>query len=156
MTSRDAMEGGTQERIPPHSQPGDVIFGNPGDVDDLVRKLRAYAGAFKDGRDQLDVLEMKDWSGEGAGAFERATEKLPKELASAHKYFSAAANALDAYADKLRSVQKRCRPLIEDADDARAASKRHWEKVTAYNDAVDRKDDVLPERPPRTIRASPR
>ncbi|WP_181763963.1 putative T7SS-secreted protein [Streptomyces albidus (ex Kaewkla and Franco 2022)] len=148
MTSRDAMEGGTQERIPPHSEPGDVIFGNPGDVDDLVRKLRAYSGAFKDGRDQLDVLEMKDWSGEGAGAFERATEKLPKELASAHKYFSAAANALDAYADKLRSVQKRCRPLIEDADEARAASKRHWKKVTAYNDAVDRKDDVLPERPP--------
>ena len=148
MTSRDVTEGGAVERIPPGAKPSDVIYGKPSDVDDLVVKLRAYAGAFKDGNAQLDVLAFKDWAGAGSEAFEDATSKLPKELASAHKYFSAAANALDAYADKLRSVHKRLKPLIEDADEARATSKRYWKRVTAYNAALERGDDPLPERPP--------
>ncbi|MFE4331581.1 putative T7SS-secreted protein [Streptomyces sp. NPDC056831] len=135
------------ERIPAGCTPKDLIYGDPDRVDDLVIELRAYAGAFDDGRDQLQVLELKEWSGEGASAFEKATERLPKELDSAHKHFLDAAAALDAYADKLRSVQNRCRPIIEDADEARAASKRYWKDVEAYNDAVERGDDPLPERP---------
>ncbi|MCT2591451.1 DUF6531 domain-containing protein [Streptomyces sp. N2-109] len=148
MSSRDATEGGTVERIPPNAKPSDVIFGNPSDVDDLVVKLRAYAGAFKDGQAKLDDLTLMDWTGAASESFDKAVEKLPQELGSAHTQFHAAANALDSYADKLRSVQKRCKPLIEDADAARAASKRHWKDVTAYNAAVERKDDALPPRPP--------
>ncbi|MFK4265671.1 DUF6531 domain-containing protein [Streptomyces milbemycinicus] len=148
MTQRDAMEGGSAERIPPGAKPSDVIYGNPSDVDDLVVKLRAYAGAFKDGQGELDVLSLMDWTGAGSEGFQKATEKLPLELESAQTYFHAAANALDSYADKLRSVQKRVKPIIEDADAARAASKAYWKDVTAYNAAVDRKDDTLPERPP--------
>ncbi|MFJ1746962.1 putative T7SS-secreted protein [Streptomyces sp. NPDC088116] len=138
------------ERIPAGCTPKDLIYGVPDKVDDLVIELRAYAGAFDDGRDQLQMLEFKDWSGEGASAFEQATERLPKELSSAGKHFLDAADALDAYADKLRSVQKRCNPIIEDADEARAASKRYWKEVEAYNDAVERGDDPLPERPPES------
>ncbi|WP_435861694.1 putative T7SS-secreted protein, partial [Streptomyces milbemycinicus] len=117
------MEGGSAERIPPGAKPSDVIYGNPSDVDDLVVKLRAYAGAFKDGQGELDVLSLMDWTGAGSEGFQKATEKLPLELESAQTYFHAAANALDSYADKLRSVQKRVKPIIEDADAARAASK---------------------------------
>ncbi|ADI06496.1 Rhs family protein [Streptomyces bingchenggensis BCW-1] len=143
------MEGGSAERIPPGAEPADVIYGDPSDVDDLVVRLRAYAGAFKDGQGQLDVLSLMDWTGAGSEGFQKATEKLPLELESAQTYFHAAANALDSYADKLRSVQKRVKPIIEDADAARAASKAYWKDVTAYNAAVDRKDDTLPERPPK-------
>ena len=89
-----------------------------------------------------------DWTGAASDGFKDATKKLPKELESAQTYFKAAANALDSYADKLRSVQKRVKPIIEDADDARAKSKSYWNKVTDYNAAVDRKDETLPERPP--------
>jgi len=148
MTQRDATEGGTTERIPPHAKPSEVIYGSPSDVEDLAVKLRAYAGAFKDGQDKLDVLSLMDWTGAGAEGFQDATRKLPRELDSAETYFKAAANALDDYAEKLRSVHNRVKPIIEDADDARAASKRYWNKVTDYNAAVDRKDDPLPERPP--------
>ncbi|MBO3681825.1 DUF6531 domain-containing protein [Streptomyces sp. NEAU-YJ-81] len=148
MTQRDATEGGTTERIPPHAKPSDVIPGKPSDIEDLAVKLRAYAGAFKDGYDKLDVLSLMDWTGAGSDGFKDATKKLPKELESAQTYFKAAANALDAYAEKLRSVQKRVKPIIEDADDARAKSKSYWNKVTDYNAAVDRKDETLPERPP--------
>ncbi|WP_367124104.1 putative T7SS-secreted protein [Streptomyces phytohabitans] len=148
MSSRDAVEGGAVERIPPGAKPSDVIFGDPSAVDDLVVKLRAYAGAFQAGRAKLDVLALKDWTGEGSESFEKSLEKLPGELDSAHDQFHAAANALDAYADKLRSVQKRCKPLIADADEARATSKRYWKRVEAYNAAVERGADPLPERPP--------
>ncbi|MGY0060086.1 DUF6531 domain-containing protein [Streptomyces sp. LZ34] len=148
MTQGDSTEGSSAERIPPGAEPSDVIYGNPSDVDDLVVKLRAYAGAFKDGRDQLDALMLMDWTGAGSEGFENATRKLPRELESAQTYFHAAANALDAYADKLRSVQKRVKPIIEDADAARAASKKYWKNVNDYYDAQDRKDDPLPERPP--------
>ncbi|MFG3259083.1 putative T7SS-secreted protein [Streptomyces sp. NPDC048172] len=151
MTSKDAIEGtspGTGERIPPHAEPSDVIIGNPGKIDDLVAKLRAYAGAFSDGNDKLDVLVRMPWTGEAARSFEDAVKVLPRELNSARTYFTTAASALDAYADKLRSVHKRLKPIIEDADAARAASTKHAGQVEKYNAAVDRKDDNPPERPP--------
>ncbi|GEB52856.1 putative T7SS-secreted protein [Streptomyces cacaoi] len=152
MTSKDATQGniggGQVERIPPNAEPEDVIIGKPSDIDDLVVKLRAYAGAFEDGKAQLDVLATKNWTGAGSDSFEHALAKLPKELDSAKAWFEAAANALDAYADKLRSVHKRVKPIIADADAARATSKRHWKEVGEYNEAVDRRDDPLPDRPP--------
>ncbi|MGK4908163.1 DUF6531 domain-containing protein [Streptomyces albus] len=148
MTSKDATEGGTTERIPPHAEPKDVIPGDPDKIDDLVVKLRAYAGAFKDGLDKLDVLSTMDWTGAASKAFTEASRALPRELESAHTYFTSAASALDAYADKLRSVHTRLKPVIADADAARAASKAYWKDFTAYNEAVDRGDEKLPERPP--------
>lgn len=77
MTSRDAMEGGERERIPPHAKPGDVIYGDPEDVDGLALKLLAYAGAFKDGLEKLDDLSLMDWTGAGSEAFMDATRALP-------------------------------------------------------------------------------
>ncbi|MFE3017103.1 DUF6531 domain-containing protein [Streptomyces sp. NPDC059256] len=148
MTSRDAMEGGAAERIPPHAKPGDVIYGNSADVDDLALKLRSYADAFKDGMDKLVTLSLMDWTGEGAEGFKGATQKLPRELESAQRYFEISANALDSYAYKLRSVHMRVRPIIDDADQARATSKSYWKRVTEYNAALDRQADPLPERPP--------
>ena len=148
MTQKDAMEGGPVERIPPHAKPSDVIYGSPSKIDDLVVKLRAYAGAFKDGNAKLDDLSLLDWTGAGSEGFKDATKKLPRELDSAHTYFTSAANALDAYADKLRSVHRRLKPIIEDADAARAASKKYWEDFTAYSEAVDAKKDPLPKKPP--------
>ncbi|WP_405800966.1 hypothetical protein OG291_07610 [Streptomyces halstedii] len=148
MTQKDAIDGGAYERIPPHAEPDEVIPGKPEKLDDLVIKLRVYADAFKDGYDKLTDLSLLPWTGAAADTFQNASKRLPRELESAHKYFTSAAGALDAYADKLRSVQRRVKPIIEDADEVRAASKKHWENVRAYNAAVDRGDDTLPERPP--------
>ncbi|WP_413798584.1 DUF6531 domain-containing protein [Streptomyces iranensis] len=151
MTSKDATEGagpGATERIPPHAKPSDVIIGSPGKIDDLVVKLRAYAEAFGDGNDKLAALVRMPWTGEAAEGFEGAVKALPRELKAARKYFKSAASALDAYADKLRSVHKRLKPIIADADAARAASKRHADQVEKYDAAVDRKDDDLPDKPP--------
>ncbi|WP_432010588.1 DUF6531 domain-containing protein [Streptomyces cucumeris] len=148
MTQKDATEGGTTERIPLNAKPSDVIPGSPRKVEDLAVKLRAYAGAFQDGVDQLDVLSLMNWTGAASENFQGATEKLPKELGSAKKYFTSAASALDSYAAKLRSAQKRVKPIIDDADEARAASKRHWQSWKDYSEASDRKDDPLPEKPP--------
>ncbi|MFJ4639893.1 putative T7SS-secreted protein [Streptomyces hygroscopicus] len=139
-----------QIRIPAGAEPKDLIPGDPEQIDDLVLELRAYAGAFQDGKDKLRPLELADWSGKGASDFRKAVDRLPKELASGHDEFTHAASALAAYAAKLRSVQKRCAPIIEDADAARAASKAHNKKVEAYNDAVTRGDEQLPERPSET------
>ncbi|WP_107424713.1 putative T7SS-secreted protein [Streptomyces antioxidans] len=139
-----------QIRIPEDAGPEDLIPGNPDDIDDLVLELRAYAGAFQDGKDKLRPLELTDWSGEGASEFRKSVDRLPKELTSGHDQFTHAASALAAYATKLRSVQKRCEPIIEEADAARAASKAHGKKVESYNDAVTRGDEQLPEKPSET------
>ncbi|MBL1097888.1 putative T7SS-secreted protein [Streptomyces coffeae] len=147
MTHKDATEGGTTERIPANAKPSDVIPGSPY-VEDLAVKLRAYAGAFQDGVEQLDVLSLMNWTGAASEGFQGATEKLPKELGSAKTYFTSAASALDSYAAKLRSVQKHVKPIIDDADEARAASKSHWQRWKDYSEADDRKDDPLPEKPP--------
>ncbi|QKV95687.1 RHS repeat protein [Streptomyces sp. NA02950] len=139
-----------QVRIPAGAKAKDLIPGNPGDIDDLVLELRAYAGAFQDGKDTLRPLGLTDWQGRGAGEFRKAVDRLPKELKSGHDEFTHAASALAAYARKLRSVQKRCEPIIDAADRARAASKAHNKKVETYNDAVQRGDEQLPERPSET------
>ncbi|WP_413115116.1 putative T7SS-secreted protein [Streptomyces sp. CY1] len=139
-----------QIRIPVDAKPKDLIPGDPDDIDDLVLELRAYAGAFQDGKDKLRPLELADWSGKGASEFRKSVDRLPKELTSGHDQFTHAASALAAYATKLRSVQKRCEPIIEDADAARAASKAHNTKVETYNDAVKRGDEQLPDRPSET------
>ncbi|MBI0318048.1 putative T7SS-secreted protein, partial [Streptomyces javensis] len=139
-----------QIRIPVDAKPRDLIPGNPDDIDDLVLELRAYAGAFQDGKDKLRPLELADWSGKGASEFRKSVDRLPKELTSGHDQFTHAASALAAYATKLRSVQKRCEPIIEDADAARAASKAYGKKVESYNDAVTRGDEQLPEKPSET------
>lgn len=98
--------------------------------------------------DKLVDLSLMDWTGAGAEGFKDATKKLPQELESAQKYFEVSGKALDSYAYKLRSVHTRLRPIIDDADEARATSKNYWNRVTDYNAALDRKDDPLPERPP--------
>ncbi|MGW7601713.1 putative T7SS-secreted protein [Streptomyces antimycoticus] len=139
-----------QIRIPVDAVPKDLIPGNPDDIDDLVLELRAYAGAFQDGKDKLRPLELADWSGKGASEFRKSVDRLPKELTSGHDQFTHAASALAAYATKLRSVQKRCEAIIEDADAARAASKAYGKKVESYNDAVTRGDEQLPEKPSET------
>ncbi|MFD8384815.1 putative T7SS-secreted protein [Streptomyces sp. NPDC059679] len=139
-----------QIRIPAGAKPKDLIPGNPDDVDDLVLELRAYAGAFQDGKDKLRPADLEDWQGRGAGEFRKAVDRLPRELTSGHDQFTHAASALASYATKLRSVQKRCEPIIEDADAARAASKAHNKKVETYNDAVTRGDEQLPEKPAET------
>ncbi|MFE9002347.1 putative T7SS-secreted protein [Streptomyces sp. NPDC007875] len=139
-----------QIRIPEDAGPKDLIPGNPDDIDDLVLELRAYAGAFQDGKDKLRPLELADWSGKGASEFRKSVDRLPKELTSGHDQFTHAASALAAYATKLRSVQKRCEAIIEDADAARAASKAYGKKVESYNDAVKRGDEQLPEKPSET------
>ncbi|MDW6061309.1 DUF6531 domain-containing protein [Streptomyces sp. FXJ1.4098] len=139
-----------QIRIPVGAKPKDLIPGNPDDVDDLVLELRAYAGAFQDGKDKLRPADLEDWQGRGAGEFRKAVDRLPRELTSGHDQFTHAASALASYATKLRSVQKRCEPIIEDADAARAASKAHNKKVETYNDAVTRGDEQLPEKPAET------
>ena len=139
-----------QIRIPAGAKPKDLIPGNPDDVDDLVLELRAYAGAFQDGKDKLRLADLKDWQGRGAGEFRKAVDRLPRELTSGHDQFTHVASALASYATKLRSVQKRCEQIIEDADAARASSKAHNKKVEAYNDAVTRGDEQLPEKPAET------
>ncbi|MEU8824020.1 putative T7SS-secreted protein [Streptomyces sp. NPDC048636] len=139
-----------QVRIPEGAKPKDLIPGNPGDIDDLVVELRAYAGAFQDGKDKLRPLRADAWQGLGAGEFRKAVDRLPKELTSGHDEFTHAASALATYATKLRSVQKRCQPIIDDADAARATSKAHNKKVETYNDAVKRGDEQLPDRPSET------
>ncbi|MFI7244440.1 RHS repeat-associated core domain-containing protein [Streptomyces qinglanensis] len=152
MTSKDATEGSSPgsptERIPPHAKPDDVIPGDPDKVDDLVVKLRAYAGAFKDGNDKLAALSRMAWTGAASQSFTDAIEVLPKELKRARKHFLSAAHALDAYADKLRSVHKRVKPIITDADAARAASKKYVTQSHEYDAAVARKDEDLPDKPP--------
>ncbi|MEU8787416.1 DUF6531 domain-containing protein [Streptomyces sp. NPDC048637] len=58
--------------------------------------------------------------------------------------------ALDHYATCLRHAQAKAGPIIEDAAEARAVSRKHQHRVDEYNQAVDAESDQLPPRPPET------
>ncbi|WP_344385519.1 putative T7SS-secreted protein [Streptomyces thermolineatus] len=112
--------------------------------------MRGYAGSFGDAQKRLKKVDEAEWTGTAALNFRRAVRHLPDTLAKAETEFEKAANALKAYAATLRSAQNKAKPLIDEAADARAASKSYRLRVNDYNAAVEREDAALPPRPPET------
>ncbi|MFG2528313.1 putative T7SS-secreted protein [Streptomyces sp. NPDC048516] len=128
----------------------DLIPGDPEAVADLVHILNTYAQAFGDSQRNLKKVDEAEWSGTAAIEFRKAVRKLPTTLASAHEEFGKAAHALAYYADILRFAQAKAGPIIEDAAEARVASRRYQHQVDDYNKAVDAEAEQLPQRPPET------
>ncbi|MGP3775655.1 putative T7SS-secreted protein [Streptomyces sp. SDT5-1] len=132
------------------STPKDLIPGDVEQLETLRATLRAYAGAFADAKLRLRTVDESEWQGAAAMDFRSAVRHIPDTLDTAHESFDRAAKAVADYADVLAEAQHKVRPIIEDAADARRASRTHQQDVDEYNVAVDRDADPLPTRPPET------
>ncbi|MCZ2525921.1 WXG100 family type VII secretion target [Streptomyces sp. HB2AG] len=125
----------------------DLVPGDPDKVDALAARLSSHGKSFADSAQMLRGLDTSSWTGEAAEGFRTAVAKLPAGLDRAQEAFASAQRAVDAYADVLRQAQKDVKALLDDAAEARLASRKHSYAVEDYRQAVER-GDVNPGKPP--------
>ncbi|MFC8434786.1 putative T7SS-secreted protein [Streptomyces sp. NPDC057253] len=121
--------------IPAGATVTDLVPGAPEELDDLAAKLSQYGKAFDESARRLRGLDTSGWSGDAAEGFRTTVGRLPDGLEKARDAFSAACRAVDTYADALRRAQKEASAVIEDAAEARLASRKHAYAVEDYEQA---------------------
>ncbi|MFF4783792.1 putative T7SS-secreted protein [Streptomyces sp. BK205] len=133
--------------VPAGATVTDLIPGVPEDLDRLAAKLSQFSKAFDESARRLRGLDTSSWSGDAAEGFRTTVGKLPEGLEKAREAFSAACRAVDTYADVLRRAQKAASAVIEDAAEARLASRKHDYAVEDYEQARARGDSTATEPP---------
>ncbi|MET8075294.1 putative T7SS-secreted protein [Streptomyces sp. NPDC005303] len=79
-------------------QPGELIHGSTGDLEDTVRHLKAFASAFESTGQALKKLDPDRWTGTAADSFRESFTAHPKRWLTAADACTAAAAALAEYA----------------------------------------------------------
>ncbi|GHB23014.1 putative T7SS-secreted protein [Streptomyces chryseus] len=138
------------ETIGANDTPKDLIPGNVTQLQTLDITLSVYADAFQDAKMRLKTVDEEEWQGTTALDFRSKVRHIPDTLDTAHDEFAKAAKAVRDYSEVLEEAQRKAKPIIEDAAEARQASKNYQRDVDDYNAAVERRDDPLPQRPPET------
>ncbi|MFE1841463.1 scabin-related ADP-ribosyltransferase [Streptomyces sviceus] len=133
--------------IPADATVTDLVPGVPDELDQLATKLSQFSRAFDESARRLRGLDTSGWSGDAAEGFRTTVGKLPDGLEKAREAFSSACRAVDTYADALRRAQKEASAVIEDAAEARLASRKHAYAVEDYEQARERGDSTTIEPP---------
>lgn len=120
----------------------DLVPGAPADLDQLAAELSQYSRAFADSAQRLRALDTSSWSGDAAEGFRNAVGKLPAGLEKAQEAFTSARQAVDHYADVLRRAQQEAAAVIDDAAEARLASRKHLYAVDDFEQARARGDET--------------
>ncbi|MFF7949732.1 putative T7SS-secreted protein [Streptomyces griseorubiginosus] len=80
------------------SEPGELIHGSTGDIEEAVRHLKAFATAFENAGQALKKLDPGHWTGTAADSFRDSFTTHPKKWLTASDACTAAADALAEYA----------------------------------------------------------
>lgn len=133
--------------IPADATVTDLVPGAPEDLDQLGAQLSQYSKAFDESARRLRGLDTSSWSGDAAEGFRTTVGRLPEGLEKAAEAFSSARRAVDTYADALRQAQKEASAVIEDAAEARLASRKYTYAVEDYEQTRARGDSTAVEPP---------
>ncbi|MFG2459100.1 ADP-ribosyltransferase [Streptomyces sp. NPDC048523] len=79
-------------------EPGELIHGSTGDIEEAVRHLQAFAAAFESTGQALRKLDPGHWTGTAAESFQDSFTTHPKKWLTAADACTAAAQALASYA----------------------------------------------------------
>ncbi|NEB01433.1 putative T7SS-secreted protein [Streptomyces sp. SID13726] len=137
-------------------EPGELIHGSPGDLDDTVRHLRGFATAFENTGQALRKLDPNHWTGTAAESFQESFTTHPKRWLSAADACTAAADALASYRDTVSWARERAAEAIEQWRTAEAKSsaarqeydQRVWDYRTALSFGSPSGPDTAPPTDP--------
>ncbi|NEA99760.1 putative T7SS-secreted protein [Streptomyces sp. SID13726] len=122
--------------------PKELLHGSVPALEERAAHLRKFAGAFENVGQGMRSLDAGSWQGQAADAFRAKFEVQPKQWLTAADACTAAASALDAYADMVRWAQQQAQLAIDTYREARDASRRaadaYETSVADYNQAADR------------------
>ncbi|WP_328780662.1 ADP-ribosyltransferase [Streptomyces canus] len=94
-------------------EPGELIHGSTGDIEDAVRHLKAFATAFESVGQALKKLDPGHWTGTAAESFRESFTTHPKKWLTAADACTAAAQALASYADTVSWARGQAGEAIE-------------------------------------------
>ncbi|MFE3850487.1 putative T7SS-secreted protein [Streptomyces griseorubiginosus] len=121
--------------------PKELIHGSSGALRERAVHLRKFATAFENVGQGMRSLDPGEWRGQAADAFRAKFEVQPKQWLTAADACTAAAGALESYADMVEWAQGRARAAIEKYRDAERASRRarqeYEAETTAYSKAAE-------------------
>jgi hypothetical protein len=103
-------------------QPGELIHGSTGDLEDTVRHLNAFASAFESTGQALKKLDPDRWTGTAADSFRESFTTHPKRWLTAADACTAAAHALAEYAHTVSWARGQAAEAIEKWRTAEAKS----------------------------------
>jgi RHS repeat-associated protein len=136
--------GGTvaERALGESEDPKELVHGSEPALRERAGHLRKFAAAFENVGQGMRSLDPGEWRGKAAEAFRAKFDVQPKQWLTAADACTAAATALDAYADMVGWAQQQAQVAIDAYRRAQDASRRAADaydaKVTAYNQAADR------------------
>ncbi|MER6243353.1 putative T7SS-secreted protein [Streptomyces griseorubiginosus] len=142
--SVDNRLGGTvaERALGETEDPRELIHGSAGALRERAGHLRKFAAAFENVGQGMRSLDPGEWRGRAADAFRAKFDVQPKQWLTAADACTAAAGALESYAETVSWAQERARAAIETYRAAQDASRRaadtYEAQVSAYNQAADR------------------
>ena len=136
--------GGTvaERALGESEDPKELVHGSEPALRERAGHLRKFAAAFENVGQGMRSLDPGEWRGQAADAFRAKFDVQPKQWLTAADACTAAATALDAYADMVGWAQRRAQLAIDTYRRAQDASRRAADaydaQVSAYNRAAER------------------
>ncbi|MET9461157.1 putative T7SS-secreted protein [Streptomyces canus] len=122
--------------------PKELVHGSEPALRERAAHLRKFAAAFENVGQGMRSLDPGEWRGQAADAFRAKFDVQPKQWLTAADACTAAASALEAYADMVGWAQRRAQVAIDTYRRAQDASRRAADvydaQVSAYNRAAER------------------
>lgn len=113
-------------------EPGELIHGSTGDIEEAVRHLKAFAAAFESTGQALRKLDPGHWTGTAAESFRESFTTHPKKWLTAADACTAAAQSLASYAHTVSWARGQAGEAIE-----------KWRAAEARSNAARQKYDQL-------------
>lgn len=142
--SVDNRLGGTvaERALGETEDPKELIHGSSGALRERAGHLRKFATAFENVGQGMRSLDPGEWRGQAADAFRAKFDVQPKQWLTAADACTAAAGALESYADMVAWAQGQARLAIEQyragQDASRRAADAYKAQVTEYQQAAER------------------
>ncbi|MEU6350006.1 putative T7SS-secreted protein [Streptomyces sp. NPDC047072] len=118
--------GGTvaERALGESEDPRELLHGSESALRERAGHLRKFAGAFENVGQGMRSLDPAEWQGKAADAFRAKFEVQPKQWLTAAAACTAAAGALESYADTVRWAQQQAQSAIDTYRRAQDASQR--------------------------------
>ncbi|MCC3330934.1 putative T7SS-secreted protein [Nocardia abscessus] len=108
--------------------PKELIRGEPSEIGSTAQTLRKMAGALESTGQALKKIDAADWVGQGADAFNEVYDKQPRLWFDGADAMTAAADAMDAWLNEVKTAQAKAADAIDKwkAADAEERRQKTW------------------------------
>ncbi|MGY0499827.1 putative T7SS-secreted protein [Nocardia sp. FBN12] len=127
-----------EEELGQTEDPKELILGEPSEIGSTAETLKKMAAAIESTGQALQKIDAAAWTGKGADAFNEVYDKQPKLWFDGGDAMTAAAGALEAWQNEVKTAQDKAGTAIERWKAAHAEEVRQknwWNSLTGEQQA---------------------